>query len=434
MAPIHPKNPRDFPVLLRRRTATTMGAVILGLAALAFAWAADEVAKLFQWMVEKAPYAPLAVTPLGLALLVALTRRFAPEARGSGIPQVSAGARDPHHAVTAGLISMKMAAFKFVATIGAIALGASVGREGPTVQISAAIMAFMHRLLKVELSAAVVIAGGAAGVSAAFNTPLAGIAFAIEELAASYHQRLALLAMAAVMISGLVSLGVAGDYVYFGSVHDVLPLGTAVLVAVLAGVVGGLTGGLFSRLVQAFATTALAPVAALRRRPVITALICGLLVAILGVMSGGATWGTGYDAARQLVESHAGPWWFGPAKFLSSLVTVLSGVPGGIFAPALATGAGVGNLIALAFPGQPLGAIVLLGMIGYFVGVVRAPLTAAIIISEMSDSRALVLPLLATAIIADGVSALICREKLYHALAKPFLPPGGHKDENEVKA
>ncbi|QEN86123.1 chloride channel protein [Labrys sp. KNU-23] len=420
--------PRELPILLRRRTATTIGAVILGLVALAFTWTADQAAKLFELMVEKAPYAPLLVTPLGLALLAWLTRRFAPAARGSGIPQVSAGARDPQHAVAAGLISMKVAAFKFAATIGAILVGASVGREGPTVQISAALMAFMHRLLKIDLSPAVIIAGGAAGVSAAFNTPLAGIAFAIEELAASYHQRLALLAMAAVMISGLVSLGIAGDYIYFGSVHEALPLGGALLIAPLAGVIGGITGGLFSRLILAFGASALIPIAALRRRPIWLALICGLLVAILGVLSQGATWGTGYEVARRLVESHAEPLWFGPAKFLSSLITVLSGVPGGIFAPSLATGAGVGNLIALAFPDQPLGAIVLLGMIGYFVGVVRAPLTAVIIISEMSDSRAMVLPLLATAIIADGISALICREKLYHALAKPFLPPAGQKD------
>ncbi|GLS18241.1 chloride channel protein [Labrys miyagiensis] len=424
--------PRDFPVLLRRRTATTAGAIILGLVALAFAWAADEASKLFEILVEKAPYAPLVVTPVGLATIVALTRRIAPQARGSGIPQVSAGAEDPKRAVAAGLISIKTAIFKLAATVAALLIGTSVGREGPTVQISAAIMAFVHRTLKIELSAAVVIAGGAAGVSAAFNTPLAGIAFAIEELASSYHQRLALLAMAAVMISGLVSLGIAGDYVYFGAIHEMLPLKASLIVSPLAGVLGGLCGGLFSRTVLAFGSTFWVPVAALRRRPIILALLCGLLVAICGVITGGATWGAGYDYARQLVESHTQPFWFGPAKFFSTLVTMLSGVPGGIFAPSLATGAGVGNLLALVFPNQPLGAVVLLGMIGYFVGVVRAPLTAVIIISEMTDSRAMVLPLLAAAIIADGVSAMICHEKLYHALSKAFTLPqqqeGGGKE------
>ena len=104
------------------------------------------------------------------------------------------------------------------------------------------------------------------------------------------------------------------------------------------------------------------------------------------------------------------------------LVATEGWTSGGIFAPTLATGAGVGNMLAALFPGQPLGGVVLLGMIGYFVGVVRAPLTAVLIISEMTDSRAMILPLVATAVIADGVSALVCKERLYHGLSKGFRP------------
>jgi H+/Cl- antiporter ClcA len=423
---------QEFPVLVRRRTATTAGAIILGLIALGFAWLADHASLLFERLFEASPYAPLIITPLGLGLIVALTRRYCPMARGSGIPQVVAGSQDPGLAIAGGLISMKTAAFKLAMTLAALLLGTSVGREGPTVQISAAIMAFVHRTLKIELSAAVVIAGGAAGVSAAFNTPLAGVAFAIEELASSYHQRLALLAMAAVMISGLVSLGLAGDYVYFGAMREMLPLKASLIIAPLAGVAGGICGGLFSLAVLSFGRAAWAPLQFLRQRPVRLAMLCGLLVAICGIATGGATWGAGYEQAKVLVESHSQPLWFGPAKFLSTLVTMLSGTPGGIFAPSLATGAGVGGLLASFFPGQPLGAVVLLGMIGYFVGVVRAPLTGVLIISEMTDSRAMVLPLLAAAIIADGVSALVCRDRLYHALSKAFVLPRHYEAAPEM--
>jgi H+/Cl- antiporter ClcA len=424
-------NLRSIPIVIRRRTATICGAVLLGLAALVFAWLADEASKLFLLFYARFPYAPLLLTPLGLGAIVALTRRYYPLARGSGIPQVIVGCEDARHAIGRGLISIPTVLFKVAMTVLALLIGTSVGREGPTVQISAAIMAMAHRVLRIELSAAVVIAGGAAGVSAAFNTPLAGIAFAIEELAASYHQRLALLAMAAVLISGMVSLGIAGDYVYFGEMHQSMRFFRAILISPIAGIAGGVMGGLFSLCALRFGATAWAPIAALRARPIRLAIGCGLLIALIGVATQGATWGAGYDTAKMLVESEPQPLWFGPAKMATTLITMLSGTPGGIFAPSLAAGAGIGNLIAYAFPHEPLGPIVLLGMIGYFVGVVRAPLTAVLIISEMTDSRAMVLPFLTSALIADGISSLICKERLYHGLSKAFIQPIDRMEADE---
>lgn len=412
---------------VQRRIATAVGAVALGLVALAFAAVSDRTQHVFAALVSRWPHAPLLVTPLVFAGVVAATRRYVPEARGSGIPQVIAASRLLETAARGPLVSLRTAAGKFALTVAMLLGGASVGREGPTVQISAAVMVWVHRLLRVPISAGVLIAGGAAGVAAAFNTPLAGVAFAIEELAAAYEQRVAVLVMGAVMIAGLVSLGVSGDYVYFGVMGRTLPLRTVVLVAPLAGVLGGVVGGLFSRTVLGFSGATHRWVRAARARPVLFAASCGLVVALLGVATGGATWGTGYDATRQLVEGHAQSAWFGPAKLLASLATTLSGAPGGIFAPSLAVGAGLGSLLTPLFPGDAAGAIVLLGMTGYFVGVVRAPFTAVIIVSEATASHGMILPLFVTALIADAVSALVCRERLYHGLARPFLPPDAAK-------
>ena len=409
-----------FSIIWRRRTATGAGAVALGLVALGFAELADEAQRLFESMVAVAPYAPVLLTPICFGAIAFATLRWAPAARGSGIPQVIVNAHNPDAPGSAALTSLKTAAVKFVLTLAALLVGGSVGREGPTVQISAAIMQATHRLFRIPLTAAVSIAGGASGVSAAFNTPLAGVAFAIEELASAYEQRLAVLVMAAVMISGLVSLGIAGDYLYFGAMHDVLTLRASLIVCPVAGILGGLFGGLFSRGVLAFGASGWAPLKTIRRHPVVTAIACGLGVALIGIMSHGTTWGTGYDSARSLIEGESQPLWFGPAKLFATLLTTLSGIPGGIFAPSLAAGAGIGNMLAWLFPLQPAAAIVTLGMIAYFVGVVRAPLTAVLIVSEMTDSRAMILPLFATALIADGVSALVCRERLYHGMAKAF--------------
>ena len=407
---------------LRRRIATGLGAIMLGLAALAFARLGDLSQHLFARFVTLSPYGTILLTPALFAAVVFVTLRWFPEARGSGIPQVIAAARDPKREGAGPLVSIRTAIAKVAMTLVMLICGGSVGREGPTVQLSAAIMVAIHRVFRVPISAGVLIAGGAAGVAAAFNTPLAGVAFAIEELASAYEQRVAVLVMAAVMIAGLVSLGIAGDYIYFGQMGQALGVHAILIVTPVAGIAGGLTGGLFSRIILKAAARSRPWTSKLKSRPVLFGAGCGLIVAALGVLSAGATWGTGYEATRQLVEGHSQPLWFGPAKFMAALATTLSGAPGGVFAPSLAVGAGVGNLLATLFPNDPSGAIVLLGMISYFVGVVRAPLTGVIIISETTASRGLIIPLFAAALIADVVSAMVCRERLYHGLAKPFLP------------
>ncbi|MCB2014281.1 MAG: chloride channel protein [Sphingobium sp.] len=408
-------------LIFRRRVALIGGAVIVGLVALIFAWAADGAGHLFENMVARYPYAPFVITPLGFALIVWITRRFAPLAAGSGIPQVIAASRGTS-ADHRRLVDMPTALLKSVLTTGALLVGASVGREGPTVQISAALLGWTHRILQVPMRVTVMIAGGAAGVAAAFNTPLAGITFAIEELAAAYEQRMAMLVITAVIISGMVTLGLAGNYVYFGGgIEARLGVGSAISVALVGGVLGGLSGGLFARWTLAAARINNRFTYVRKRYPVAFAAVCGLFVALLGVATG-LTWGTGYEPARALIEGETLPYWFAPAKFIATLATTVSGIPGGIFAPSLATGAGFGEALRWIFPGEPASAVVLMGMAAYFTGVVRAPLTAVIIITETTGARGFMLPLLGAALVADASAQLLCKERLYHGLAKGFMP------------
>lgn len=405
-------------LLWRRRQATLMGAIALGLVALVFANAGDWASRMFLRMVAAYWWSPLIVTPFGFVVLTLLTRRFAPDARGSGIPQVMVARRAPGAAIRS-LVSLRTATAKFGLTVGALLIGASTGREGPTVQISAAIMARAYKLFRVPLGPAVMVAGGAAGVAAAFNTPLAGVTIAIEELAAAYEQRMTLLVMVAVLVSGMVSLGIAGDYTYFGVVAVGLPFRQALAIAPVAGLLGGLAGGLFSKALLGGTLSQARPLVWLRSRPVLLALLCGSTVAVIGCATG-MTWGTSYEPARMIIEGHHSPLWFGPAKAVATLATSLSGAPGGVFAPSLAVGAGLGDLLKPLFPLAPGGAVVLLGMAGYFTGVVRAPLTSVVILSEITGSHALLLPLLATALISDAAAGVVCRERLYHGLSKGF--------------
>ena len=229
-----------------------------------------------------------------------------------------------------------------------------------------------------------------------------------------------MMVMAVVMVSGLTALAVSGDYVYFGAVSDALPISTMLLAAPVAGVVGGALGGGFSRALIALAWSRNRRIVWWRGRPLWLAGVCGVVVALVGYTSGGLTWGTGYDTTRSLLEGHPAPLLVGPARLLATMATALSGVPGGIFAPTLSVGAGLGQFLALLFPAQSPGALVLLGMAGYFTGVVRAPLTSVIIMTEMTAGRTMILPLFATAMIADWTSSQVCRSKLYHALSRKF--------------
>jgi H+/Cl- antiporter ClcA len=405
-------------LIFRRRLAMVGGAISIGLIALLFADIADRANHAFIAMYREYPYVPLVLTPLGFVAIVWLTRRYAPDARGSGIPQVIAGSADPDGAARS-LISVPTAVIKAILTFAALLCGSSTGREGPTVQLAAALMALWHRATNIQMRSSMVVAGGAAGVAAAFNTPLAGIAFAIEELAAAYEQRMAMLVMTAILISGAVASGIHGDYLYFGAVGASMDVRTAVIVAPVAGILGGVAGGLFSRLVLGAAFSQVGPMVALRRRPLVFALLCGIVVAVIGVWSG-LTWGPGYSPAHAMIIGVDAPIWFGFAKFATTTATAVAGLPGGIFAPSLATGAGFGNMLRWLFPNDPASAVVLLGMVAYFTGVVRAPLTAVFILTEATASRGLMFPMMAAALVADQSSQWVCKEKLYHGLSKTF--------------
>jgi H+/Cl- antiporter ClcA len=412
----------------RVRAATLCGAALIGLGALAFTWAADRSQIAFGLIEHALHWWLLIVIPLAYGTAAWITRRWFAAASGSGIPQVIATARRHGEASARPLISLSTTIAKTVLTCALLCFGAPIGREGPTVQLAASVNAAVHRWLRVPLTSGILIAGGAAGVAAAFNTPIAGISFAIEELAAAYEQRVAMLVMMTVMIAGFVSLGIAGDYVYLGTMAARLSVPTVLTVIPVAGVIGGLFGGIFSRLMLAVIGPGGGRLSILRKRPILLAIACGLVVAAMGLLSGGSTWGTGYATTKLLVEGASIPWWLTVERFFATLATAWSGTPGGIFAPSLSLGAELGGVIGGLWPHAPLGPIVLLGMIAYFTGVVRAPLTAVIIVSETTAARAMIIPLFATAIIADAVSGLICRERLYHSLSRNFLP---RKDDHQ---
>jgi len=413
---------RIVSVRWQRRAIFLLGGVAVGAAAVALAELADLAQIAFSALVSHFRYASLVLTPIGFALSVFLTNRFFQNAQGSGIPQAIAARHLTDQTARNSLVSLRIAAGKILLTLFGLLCGASVGREGPTVQIGASIMFALGRFSP-RRQPGLILAGAAAGVAAAFNTPLAGIVFGIEEMSRAFETRTSSLIIGAVIAAGLTSLALMGNYTYFGTSATALRNGADWLAVPLCGVAGGLAGGLFSRILIVMARGFGNPVGRMIKcYPVGFAAICGFAAAVCGIASDGTVYGTGYQQVKSALEAGSQlPGSFSVWKFLATTFASISGMPGGIFAPSLAVGAGLGSNIAPLFHGAPLPAMMLLGMVSYFAGVVQAPITAFVIVTEMTDNHAMVVPLMAAALIAHASSRLICKEGVYHALAKGFI-------------
>lgn len=398
-------------------------AALAGLTVVGFTWLAEHA--LGQFFVFQAAYwwGPLIWTPLSTAAIVWLTLRFAPGAAGSGIPQVIA-ALDPR--ATEGAqrlyVSLRLSLAKVVLTAWGLLAGLSLGREGPSVQIAAGVMHHARRWMPKRAKVSdhsLLVAGGAAGIAAAFNTPLGGVMFAIEELSKRTEQRSNSLILIAIVIGGLMGVSAYGNASYFGVIR-VEHFGTALLLpAIVLAICCGLAGGLFSRLLILSLSGGSADWFSRNRRsyPVLFAAGCGLAVAVLGVVSHGETYGSGYAHNRAMLENtDSTSTLYVLLKFLATWISTWAGVPAGIFAPSLAIGGALGNDVAQLMSYANAPTLIALGMAGFLAAVTQAPLTSFIIVMEMVDGHALVLSLMASTMVASAVSRLISAP-LYPSLA-----------------
>ena len=405
-----------------------LGAIAVGLIAVFYARLIDFGFSQFSAMQHRHVWLPLIVTPAVSALCVWLTRKFFRGAEGSGIPQVIATLHSKPSEYGSRLLSFRILFGKIAVSFLAILGGFTIGREGPTVQVGAALMFNLRRFYprsNALIERQLVLAGASAGLSAAFNTPLAGIVFAIEDLTRSFEARASGVLITAIIIAGVIALGLNGNYTYFGTIQIGTHFPDLLAVAVvLTAVVTGIAGGVFGWLLLNTARWIPAPLRKLHsERPVVFAALCGLLIAVVGLISGGLTFGSGYAEARGLLDGSEQLSVFYPfLKLISMVGSYLPGIPGGIFAPSLSIGAGFGNLLHMVFGSMQLQMLIALAMVGYLAAVTQAPITSFVIVMEMINGHALVISLMATALIASRVSRLFA-PPLYEALSQRYMAP-----------
>lgn len=410
--------------LWRPRLVFWIGAIAIGLISVGFARMADMAQRMFDRATTAGDWTfllPLILTPVGFTLSAWLAMTFFPNSQGSGIPQAIAARHLHHEDDRWRLLSLRLAFGKIVLTILGLLCGASIGREGPTVQVGASFMLAAARFGGIAQARGLILAGSAAGIAAAFNTPLAGIVFAIEEMSRTYESRANGLVLMAVILSGLAALGLSGSYNYFGTA-DAAPTVLADWGLVLVcGIGGGALGAAFSGMALHLGLRIRRwALPHQRRRMIMLAGGCGLAVALIGVLSHGNTFGTGYEQARGAIEGHSLPLLFFVEKLLASFLSMISGIPGGIFAPSLAVGAGFGSTVGHLL-GTSIALAAILGMAGYFSGVVQAPMTAFVIILEMTGDHQAVIPIMAVSMLGYVTSRILSPEPLYHGLSRVFI-------------
>lgn len=408
----------------------TIGATLVALFSLGFAKLADIGLELNAHWATKYPLAVWFVLPLGLALLTWFTAKFTPYVGGSGIPQVIASINLPHSAYKTKLVAFGQTLWKIPLTFLAMLIGASVGREGPSVQVGAAVMLAWgnfcrrHNFAFKGLSANELMATGAAGgLAAAFNAPLAGVVFAIEELGRGVMLRWERRVLMGVLAAGFILVAIQGNSPYFPIYKGATDIAHIYLWLAICGLVCGILGGIFARLL-AKSLVGIAPEkwrGWIRRHPIYVALLLGFVLAALGTYSQGQTYGTGYDVVARALEGQLVDPDIGILKLFATVATYWNGIAGGIFTPSLTTGAGIGTMLwEISGGAVDQRFLVILCMAAFLAGGTQSPVTASVVVMEMTGAQPVLIWLLISSIIAAIISRQFNPKPFYHFAAGRF--------------
>ena len=417
---------------LRRHLVWLIAACLSGLGAYLFNFTEEISEQTRAWMMGISPLLPAGAVVLALVIISPLRDRIFPGTDGTGIPQTIAALKIPDGPERGNVLSLRIMIGKILLLVMGLFGGATIGREGPSVHVAACVMYLSSRFAKFPnhlVQRGLILAGGGAGIAAAFNAPIAGAIFAFEEIGRSFEKNNAGTIVRTAVVACLINLIFLGDYYFYGVVRIELHTLQQWSYALVIGVVGGTMGGLFAQGVVSL-NRKLAPLR--QSHPYLVPLSLGLGLGLIGLASGGLSYGSGFPAAQGiLIRGEAYSAWLAPAVAAGNFLTLLSGIPGGLFDPSLTTGAALGQITQPFFPGIDPQAIILLWMVSYFAGVVQSPITAFVILIEMTNSHGMALPLGIAALVAYEMSHLVCRTSLYESLAESFLSAMQDKEAKE---
>jgi H+/Cl- antiporter ClcA len=370
------------------------------------------------------------LTPLCFLIAWWLVQKYSPFSRGSGIPQVSAAielSNPKHYYKVNKLLSIRVIVVKIVSSLFLVFGGGVTGREGPTIQIAASIFKKINDILpkwypKIS-KMNMIVTGAAAGLAAAFNTPLGGIVFAIEELTKTHFSYFKSALLTGVIIAGLTALHFLGPYLYLGYPQLNGVSSSLILIAIPVAIVTGIGGSGMGRIILYIFKKKQKLTKNYQR--ILYVLFCGLILAAIGYFLDSRAFGSGKEIMTTALftnEKHVS-WQLCVLRFIGPIITFSTGAAGGVFAPSLTAGAGIGAFAASLFhlPAASANLIILCGMAGFLTGITRSPFTCSILVLEMTNTHNIIFYIMLTALAANLASNFVSRHSFYDHLKDQYI-------------
>lgn len=367
----------------------------------------------------------LIITPVCFVLAWWLVSKYSPFSKGSGIPQVTAAielSTPLHNYKVNALLSIRVIVVKIFSSLVMVFGGGAIGREGPTIQISASIFKSINDLLPAwypKISKRnMIVTGAAAGLASAFNTPLGGIVFAIEELTKTHFSFFKSALLVGVIIAGLTALNILGPYLYLGypnldgiSASIIFPL---IPLAVITGIAGS---GMGKIVLFVFKKKT---VLKKNYQKIIYCAIGGILISLLAIFADSSVFGSGKEIMVNMLftdQKHV-DWYVPILRIIGPIISFSTGAAGGIFAPSLSAGACIGSFWAsqIHLSDTETNLIILCGMTGFLTSITRSPFTSSILVSEMTNSHNVIFYIMISALLANLIAALVSKNSFYDYL------------------
>lgn len=414
-----------------------IGSIITGLFAVFYAQLFGWGEELLQYILDWKAWMIFILAPVCFVASWWLIKEFAPYAKGSGIPQVMASvelANPKENKLIRNLLSLKVMVFKILSSVILVIGGGAIGREGPTIQIAGSVFRKVYEYLppwwpKISKKN-MIMTGAAAGLSAAFNTPLGGIVFAVEELAKTHINYFKTALFTAVIIAGLTAQTLAGSYLYLG-----YPKTQNVTLFVMFPVilVSAISGILASRLsLIMLAINQWKKRLKTDKEHVLFLIGSALIIASIAYFINREILGSGKEIMEHILftPDKYSKWYIPILRMIGPALSFTSGGAGGIFAPALSTGATIGSVVSgwISLSPNETNVVVLAGMVAFLTGITRAPFTSAILVLEMTDRHSLIFHLMLAGMVSSIVSLLVSRHSLYDVLKEQYLKEIRHNE------